>query len=705
MIQLNTIYRKILAFIITVAIIFMLLFLILGFLKYKLEKQIVNDYQLQFTNRVQLLLDLHIESLTNTLIDNTYWNDLVIAIGEKDTGWFTTNITYVSNSTFDYYAVSNSNFEFIKHESNNKINSEIIIPKGILEKVKQKKAMHFFIYTPEGLIEVYAGSIHPMEDMDLKKTQASGYLVMMKKWDQEYMTGFGLILGSNVEIKTLQDSINKVKPYEIQAKIMLTGWDGIPIASLVSKKVLNLNFNATQDIFYIIIAAVLFMLILFFLMSRSLIYKPLKLVTDILESDNQESIDQLKRTTAEYGRIGNLFEAYVSQKNELVDAKEKAEESDRLKSAFLANMSHEIRTPMNGILGFAGLLKEPKLSGEEQQEYIRIIEQSGVRMLNIINDIVSISKVESGQMEVSIKETHINEQIEYIYTFFKPEAEKKGIKLYFENSLPATRCIIKTDREKIYAILTNLVKNALKFTLTGIISFGYKTNTNSESNELEFYVKDSGVGINPEHQKIIFERFRQCSESLSRNYEGAGLGLAISRAFVEMLGGKMWVESEPGIGSTFYFTIPYNPESQSDINTPNIKSADFANFHVDPEVSKLKILIVEDNEVNRKLITIMVEKRSNIILAAKTGTEAVIACHNNPDIDLIFMDIRMPDLDGLEATRRIRQFNKNVIIIAQTAYALTGDREKAIEAGCNEYITKPINKADLLSLIQRFCKN
>ena len=407
------------------------------------------------------------------------------------------------------------------------------------------------------------------------------------------------------------------------------------------------------------------------------------------------------------GYLGHCFDI-TEQKSleyELMKAKNKAEESDRLKSAFLANMSHEIRTPMNGILGFAGLLKEPMLSGEEQLEYIDIIEQSGNRMLNIINDIVSISKVESGQMEVSIKETNINEQIEYIYTFFRPEAEKNGIKLYVKNSLPSKKTIIKSDREKIYAILTNLVKNALKFTHTGIIKFGFSPKTKGESSELEFYVKDTGIGINPEHQKFIFERFRQIDDSLKRNYEGAGLGLAISKAYVELLGGKIWVESKQGIGSTFYFTIPYNRESQSDDNTPNIKSADSAKYHVDPEVPRFKILIVEDDETNLKLITATVKTFCNKILKAKTGIEAVEACHNNPDIDLILMDVKMPEMDGYEATRLIRQFNNEVIIIAQTAFALTGDREKALAAGCNDYISKPYGKSLLMSLIEKHFKN
>ncbi|HZK95601.1 MAG TPA: PAS domain S-box protein [Prolixibacteraceae bacterium] len=424
---------------------------------------------------------------------------------------------------------------------------------------------------------------------------------------------------------------------------------------------------------------------------------PIHLSTTVIKDKNGKSLGLI-------GVAKDITE-YKKAEKELIEAKNKAEESDRLKSAFLANMSHEIRTPMNGILGFAGLLKEPMLSGEEQLEYIDIIEQSGNRMLNIINDIVSISKVESGQMEVSIKETNINEQIEYIYTFFRPEAEKKGIQLRFKNSLPSKMSIIKTDREKIYAILTNLVKNALKFTQTGIIEFGFSPKTKGESSELEFYVKDTGIGINPEHQKFIFERFRQIDDSLKRNYEGAGLGLAISRAYVEMLGGKIWVESEQGIGSTFYFTIPYSLEYLSDNNTPNTKLADSAKSQVDPEVPRFKILIVEDDETNLKLITATVKKFCNKILKAKTGIEAVEACHNNPDIDLILMDIKMPEMDGYEATRQIRQFNTEVFIIAQTAFALTGDREKALAAGCNDYISKPYGKSLLMSLMEKHFKN
>jgi len=385
----------------------------------------------------------------------------------------------------------------------------------------------------------------------------------------------------------------------------------------------------------------------------------------------------------------------------LIIAKEMAEENNRLKSAFLANMSHEIRTPMNGILGFAGLLLDPHLTGDEQQSYIHIIEKSGIRMLNIINDIVSISKVESGQTEICITETDINEKIEYISTFFRPEVEGKGMNIFFKTPLSGKEAIIKTDKEKIYAILSNLVKNAIKFTNTGTIELGYER----KENYLEFYVKDTGIGVSQVQKEFIFERFRQGSESLTRNYEGAGLGLSISKAYVEMLGGKIWVDSEVGKGSIFYFTIPYNYEPEEKDLLENVISVEDSYNQIDPEVSGLKILIAEDEEISEILIKKLVERCGKEVLIARTGVEAVEICRNNPDLDLVLMDIKMPYMDGYEATRQIRQFNKVVIIFAQTAFALSGDREYAIEAGCNDYISKPYGQYLLFTLMKKYFSN
>ncbi len=393
------------------------------------------------------------------------------------------------------------------------------------------------------------------------------------------------------------------------------------------------------------------------------------------------------------------------QKNneiEIIEAKKKAEESDRLKSAFLANMSHEIRTPMNGILGFSELLKKPNLAGDEQKKYIGIIEKSGKRMLNIINDIVDISKIEAGLMELAFEELNVNEQIEYTYVFFKPEAEAQGLDLSFKNSLTTEEATIKTDREKLYAILTNLVKNAIKYTKEGSIEFGYNLKKTNDTTYLEFYVKDTGIGIPNDRMEAIFERFIQADIDDKKAYQGAGLGLAITKAYVEKLGGKIWVEcntdeKSEGKGSIFYFTIPYKAERPI---IPIEDNFDLLKENID--IRKLKILIAEDDDVSELLLEETIKTFSKEIQKVRTGVEAVEVSRNNPDIDLILMDIRMPDMNGYQATQQIRKFDKEVVIIAQTAYGLSGDKEKAIKEGCNDYISKPLNKTELLTIIQKY---
>jgi PAS domain S-box-containing protein len=371
--------------------------------------------------------------------------------------------------------------------------------------------------------------------------------------------------------------------------------------------------------------------------------------------------------------------------NELITAKEKAEESDRLKSAFLANISHEIRTPMNGILGFASLLKEPTLSGQELQEYINIIEKSGSRMLNLINDLIDISKIESGQMEMNYSLTDINEQMAFLFNFFKPEAKLKGLQLSVYCPLPSKKAIVTTDKEKLYAVMTNLIKNAIKFTSKGMVEFGYQTKTGF----FEFFVKDTGKGIAAKSQNNIFDHFVQVDSSLSSGFEGAGLGLAISKAYVELLGGGIKVDSQPGIGSAFCFTLP------ADININGLKTINTnelitGKHKTDPKT----ILIAEDDEVSIIYLKSILKSFCPDPIIAKTGEEAVELCLANTNIDLVLMDIKMTGMDGFSAAKKIREVFPRLPIIAQSAYVIDSDIIKYKDV-FYDYVTKPVNAEEL----------
>ena len=378
---------------------------------------------------------------------------------------------------------------------------------------------------------------------------------------------------------------------------------------------------------------------------------------------------------------------------DLIKAKEKAEENDLLKTAFLNNISHEIRTPFNGMLGYLSIIQHDELTQEEKDEYIDIINNSAYRLMNTINDIVEISEIQSGQMKLVNQDISVKNVAEEQFNRFKSEAERKGIDYRFQYDLPNEITLISTDGLKLKTIIYNLIDNALKFTAFGSVEFI----VSKMGDFIQFTITDTGIGI-PENKKpTIFDRFMQVDASKTRLFEGLGLGLSISKAHVEMMNGEIWVESEVGQGSTFCFTIPHKSSSEGKTVTSKI-IPDNNSGH---KIKGLRILIAEDDETSLELLHHNIRSIAIEILIVRNGNDAVKACRNNPDIDLILMDIKMPGMDGHEATRQIRQFNQEVVIIAQTAFGLLGDREKALEAGCDDYISKPIAFDSLKKMIEK----
>ncbi len=430
-----------------------------------------------------------------------------------------------------------------------------------------------------------------------------------------------------------------------------------------------------------------------------------------IEYNWQNTHGEQKTSRAHVGKIfsGNTvigFQVIViditAQKktmDELIRAKEKAEESDRLKSAFLANISHEIRTPMNGILGFTQLLDSDELTPAVKKRYIDSIHRSGEYLLHIINDIIDISKIEANQIKIVEQAFNLNKLIEELFLFYEtnkvPNTEG-NITLKISAGLTNQSSVIVTDRNRLRQILSNLLDNAFKYTLKGTITFGYTLQTIKETEYLQFFVRDTGIGIEDSVQDTIFDRFMQSTSAEKMKRGGTGLGLAITRGLVKLLGGRVEFESTPGKGSVFYFTIPYKNATME--NNSNQSQRTRKEFNWEGKT----ILIVEDDEINLEYLEAIFRSTMVNLLISNSGEEAIEMIKESNHISLILMDVRLPGINGLETTKEIKQINPELPIIAQTAYAMVEDKEKSLKAGCDDYISKPINRKELMEKIDGF---
>lgn len=375
---------------------------------------------------------------------------------------------------------------------------------------------------------------------------------------------------------------------------------------------------------------------------------------------------------------------------DLIEAKARAEASDKLKTAFLNNISHEVRTPLNGILGFSEFVLQTGITQEEKESYLEILNESSDRLVNTITNYMDISLIVSGNMSVKSKPVDLTLLLEKVYQRFLPKCTAKNlefVKQIPDGIVPQVVC----DEVFLEKSLFHLLDNAIKFTLKGSITLGI----NFKSREAELFVKDTGSGIDPEAQSTVFQIFTQADVANTRGYEGSGLGLSIAKGLVELMGGRIRLESEMGIGSSFYITFPNNGNQSSELI-----SRDKTEVKLSKSDSPV-ILIAEDDESNATLLGVIFDKASIKFLIANNGKEAVDLCMSHPEISLVLMDIKMPVMDGLIATRKIKEFRKNLPIIGVTAFAMTGDKERAIEAGCDEYLTKPLKSDLLLATIKK----
>lgn len=374
----------------------------------------------------------------------------------------------------------------------------------------------------------------------------------------------------------------------------------------------------------------------------------------------------------------------------MIVAKEKAEASDRLKSHFINNISHEIRTPLNGILGFGQILTDPDLAEEEKSAYSEMLNKSSIRLIDTVTNFMDIALLTSGNQKVFKNEISPEKQMKAVFAKFKDPCAEKNLLLSLEMPSDSDQTKVFTDNELFYKTLCLFVDNAVKFTHQGSITIGYK----KSENDLHFFVKDTGIGISPENKMKIFDNFIQEDGETTRRYEGSGLGLAIAKKFVELLDGKIWLDSEKGIGSIFYFSLPIFKKAPEN-NFPILGQENYIR-------RKQTILIAEDDEINLYYFQVLLIHDFIEILHANNGIEAVDICKSHPEIDLVLMDLKMVEMDGFEATRLIKSFRNNLPVIAITAYSESEDKQKALKAGCNDFITKPVKKEFLIKKLEEF---
>ncbi|MBC5863223.1 ATP-binding protein [Flavobacterium turcicum] len=689
--HLNT-YSKLILLIASTTLFFVFIYITLYLYTVQEERHFYDSTYTQYEKEVKSLFRLNSKITTATIIDVTYWDELVQFTKSKEERWFQQNIVKEFEAyEADYVGIYGLDTKLINKIATKKLKNGIKISAEILKSIHKSRLKRFYLSVPEGIVEVFSATIHPASDPKKNKTKPEGYFIIARLLDQAFFTSLGRISSSEVVSVNSQHILEKEDNF-IVVGVDLKDWKNQTTSKLLFKRPFTLNYKNTKEILFVVLLVSLLNILIYVICTKKWVYDPLKLVKSILETTNQPAITALKKVQGEFGYIGNLFEENNTQRKQLEKAKRKAEESDTLKSSFLANLSHEIRTPMNAIMGFSDLLEDDSLSEKEKKQYLKIIKDSGSNLVSIIEDLIEMSKIDANQIVPNYALIDLEVCIKELYSSLKVTIPpSKEIDFYIKEASKPLNQKVLTDETKLKQILINLITNAVKFTESGSINFGYSVH--KKKGILEFTVEDTGNGISKDYLKVIFDRFRQIEATISPELTGLGLGLSITKAYVEMLGGKIAVKSAVGKGSIFSFTIPLvldeNLAPIEPLKVPALVE------HSDDEV----ILVAEDDNVNYLLLKKLIQHKKYTVLRAKNGQEAVTMCLEYKDISLVFMDLKMPVLNGYEAFEQIRMNRPDLPVIAHTAYSSVEDKEKIMQFGFTSYISKPLQKEKVFDIL------
>lgn len=689
-------YSKVITLLSLVTFGLLLLVLSLYFYTRIQEKQIFKSSRELFSNEINSLLKLNAEPYTSVINDATYWDEFVDFTKTKDVAWFNTSVANIIDTyKVEYLCAYSIDGSFITKVSTLKIKTKDFIPGAALKRIREKKTDKFYLKIPEGIVEVYGATIHPSNDPYKNKTQPSGYFFMARLLDAEYFANIEEI--SSSKIKFYEGNEKAIKT--VFTVIPLKDYEGKTISSLYFKRAYDIDFSITKRILLITALALLLSWIVYYYYANLWSRLPISFIKKILVNGDPSAIASLKNIRGEFRYIGKLFEENKVKTEQLAIAKSKAEESDKLKSAFLMNLSHEIRTPMNAILGFTDMLTNPTFSDAEKEEFITIIKQSGKNLIDIIDDLVEMSKIDSNIVKPNIYAVDLDELVQSTFNSCKGILHNEAVDFKLIAPEKPARKKILTDGTKLREVIANLINNAFKFTEEGFVTLEYAVD--EVDNKIVFTVKDSGIGIPEEFQNSIFKRFSKINaKGISAN-EGLGLGLAISKAYVTMLGGEIDFKSQLGIGTTFTFSILLHYDESDDVE---VSEESKITVPIDMGNEKI-ILVAEDDNINFILIEKLLKMHGFKIIRAKDGAEAVQLCKENKEIDLVFMDIKMPNLNGYEAFQKIREFNTEIPIIAQTSYSFSEEIDRIKEIGFDDYLSKPLDKVKIAAILKKYFEN